>query len=254
MKKIFLIIPIILLLSGCIILPFCYSDNGPIITDYLDLETINAIVNTGSFDVYVRYGNEQKIKVVGNERVVNSLNHNVYDGKWIINLGSGSFCNFDLTIYITIPYLNKIELNGSGNIYIEQFSDSNTIEIINYGSGNIHFDNLTYKNIIIENNGSGDIKGNIDCIYLKSSLLGSGNIKISGISDNQKTTIDGSGSYRCIDLKSFYADIFNEGSGNAYVYVSDFMKVTISGSGNVYYKGNPTIDLKIFGSGRLFKY
>jgi hypothetical protein len=69
-------------------------------------------------------------------------------------ISSGSTVNIE----IHMPIIESIELNGSGNMDIDDF-DCNSLEISNSGSGNIDISNIySTTTIDIEVDGSGDVK------------------------------------------------------------------------------------------------
>lgn len=255
MKKSILLSGLIILsimFSGCFFHPFyCIEGEGDVVTEELDLSNFNSIENNGSFDVVIEYGETQKVVAVGHQNIINRLKTYVSSNKWEIELERGNYCNFELTIYITIPYLKAAEINGSGNIEIGRFVSDQTTTLQIDGSGNISFDTIVAQQIDLEINGSGTINGLVDCPELNARIDASGNIKTKGWADYQTIKINGSGNYKGINTLSVKTNIKIAASGDAYVNVSDNLDVRIDGSGNVYYVGSPRMNITINGSGRV---
>mgnify|MGYP000939271252 CR=1 FL=1 len=232
-------------------LPICIEGEGDVVTEELDLSNFNSIESNGSFDVVIEYGETQKVVAVGHQNIINRLKTYVSSNTWEIELERGNYCNFDLTIYITIPYLKSAEINGSGNIEIGRFVTDESTNLQIDGSGNITFDTIVAQQIDLEINGSGSINGFVDCAELNASIDASGNIKTKGWADNQTIKIYGSGSYKGINTESINTNVKISASGDAYVNVSDNLTIRIDGSGNVYYVGQPRMNITINGSGRV---
>jgi hypothetical protein len=111
--------------------------------------------------------------------------------------------------------------------------------------------------------GSGKISMfNLDTETLTAKLSGSGLIELQGIATTAKISIPGSGrikgySVRTPSTSSGKLEINDcevtiSGSGEAFVYVWDYLDVYIPGSGTVYYRGSPKDRFyDIPGSGRV---
>jgi len=78
---------------------------------------------------------------------------------------------------------------------------------------------------------------------LNNAISGSGNISLSGTTDDIKVAISGSGNIHAKDLRTRNLKVAISGSGNIWMAVSDYIKAVISGNGKVYYTGNPEIDV-----------
>ena len=82
-------------------------------------------------------------------------------------------------------------------------------------------------------------------------LSGSGDIELTGISDDLDLTISGSGDFDSFGLESKIASIQITGSGSVELTVTETLNVVISGSGSVFFKGNPQLNVTITGSGQV---
>lgn len=177
-----------------------------------------------------------------------------------------------------ISDFNKVDLKGSGNLYIEQGEEESltirtTKNIISYitteVSGNIlkigieqrgtivpvgvanYY--LTVKDLdVITVAGSMNVSSSqFDTDSLEVIISGSGDVNLTGRVRNQVVLMSGSGNYLAKDFKSTQCVIEITGSGNSEVNVTDSLNVIISGSGNVSYIGNPSVDKDITGSGNV---
>jgi len=85
---------------------------------------------------------------------------------------------------------------------------------------------------------------------ISANIGGSGNIKLSGNSNELTCSIAGSGSIKAYELNTNSLNANIAGSGSIRTTVKTKIKAKVVGSGSIYYKGNPThIDTKSVGSG-----
>lgn len=238
MKKIAIIVIVL-----AIIVTSCQIDNtvgdGPIITQELIIDDFNGIETYGEDRVNISYSEIQKVTVTGHANIIEKLERDVKEGIWEMELENGSYKNAQLTFNIQIPLLNKVEVSGSGNVEIADFTSNKNVEINLYGSGNIIFN------------------GNTGCENLEINMEGSGNIYALGSFKNLvnlNIDIEGSGGYDGFSNKTMNSEINITGSSVCNVKVENLLKVIISGSGVVNYKENPTINSNIIGSGRINNY
>lgn len=235
MKKVFLAATCIMLLNTS-----CendlYKGEGELISKELEISDFNQIISTGTFNVVVSKGNEQKVTVTGYSNIIEQLQTEVSSGKWEIELKKGRYKNANLSINIVIPVLNYAALEGSGELVINNFKSNENLAINLSGSGNIELNmNEGCKNLNLTIEGSGNI-------YSEEQFIDLENLKIQ---------IFGSGNYMGFSNKTNNCNIYIEGSGNCNVYATNEIDAKINGSGIVSYKGNPAINSKITGSGKI---
>ncbi len=227
-------------LSNCIIVddddgnghyPFnCTEGEGSVDSYTLELDDITSIRLKISADVYLSQG-PQEVVVEGQENIVDELELDVNSGRWEIEFDDCVEDYVDLKIYITIPNLHKVELDGSGEIFGETL--------------------FTVDDIDLEISGSGDIDLELECDDIEADISGSGKIKLIGTCDDLDLQISGSGDYKGFNMECQKAKVEINGSGDAEVRVIDELDVEINGSGDVYYKGFPELDIQINGSGEV---
>lgn len=237
MKKIgFMVILFVVVFSSC-------TDQtvgeGPIITEEITIANFNGIETYGDDNVYISYGETQKVTVTGHANIIEKLERDVKEGIWEIELKDGNYKNAQLTINIILPLLNSIKLEGSGNVEVEDFESDTSMNIEIYGSGNI------------------TLNSNIGCENLTIEITGSGAIYAMGTFEdliNLAIDMDGSGVYNGFPNSSVNCVIDINGSSVCNVTVDTMLDVKISGSGVVNYKGNPAISANISGSGKINDY
>ena len=196
------------------------------IADFTELELDNNV------QVYLSQGNTQQIEVLGQENLIPLLNTKVKGDKWVIEFDDCIESSASFEVYVTVPKLTKIVVDGSGSIKSENSFKGEIMEIELNGSGNLWLD-LQVKELETELNGSGDVQ-------------------LKGSTKQHDIYLDGSGDIMADQMTSDVVDIKVNGSGDVQVDVSYEINVKVNGSGDVYYKGKvKKISSDINGSGNL---
>lgn len=126
-----------------------------------------------------------------------------------------------------------------------------TIEV--NGSGDVFLDHMLRLNHLTLNvTGSSDIKTtDARCNFINISVSGSGDIHIAGKADEGNFNVSGSGdikAYNCV-IKKLTCAV--SGSGDIQCNATQKLKATVSGSGDLKYKGNPETENHVSGSGDI---
>lgn len=226
----------VLVLGSCKKSGLCVRGEGDRVTQVLDIPNFNAFDLEESATVIVKQGAFQEVKAVGHSNIISKLETDVSGGTWEIEFEDGCYEDYDLVIYITIPYLTRATLSGSGDVTVYGFNSVSHLDVALPGSGNINirdFEDATRLNLILS--GSGNIIGYGNWEKLK----------------NLDAILSGSGNIKAFPMKTESSNVLLSGSGNIEVEVSTRLDVKLSGSGNVFYKGYPSINSNISGSGNL---
>jgi len=207
----------------------CRKPNGYIVSETRNLPDFTKIELDISSDVQINYGDDINVELTGSDNIIHLVRTYVKNDKLFIV--ARNIHNNDVSLYITMPDLRGVDLNGSGNIDAVGDFEENAFTINLNGSGNISCTGITSDMTTINIAGSGHVKcNNMSSRNFTSNISGSGNIEAFGLSTNNATTK-------------------TDGSGNTKISVQDYLNVTISGSGSVFYYGSPVVDVNISGSG-----
>lgn len=195
--------------------------NGNMTTETRNTLDYDGVNLGGFFDVILVKGKEGKIKIEGEENLMDYIVTEVTNGTLKVKVKKGVNIKTSRRLTVTVPVkeIEKVSLGGSGNIKSDML--------------------LKADNFSVSIGGSGNIILKIDANNVKSSIGGSGNIKLSGKADGMKSSIAGSGDIKAYDLKVNTVKASIAGSGSIRVSVKDAIKSSIVGSGSIYYKGNP---------------
>lgn len=244
---------VIVLLSGCEKGLFCTHGKGEIVSVNVSVPEFIEVEAEGAFDVVVKQGDLQSIEIRGHQNIVDDVSVTVIHDRLEVDMKRGCYTDYILTVYITTPDINKVVLDGSGDITVEEFDALTQLDLILEGSGNIYGDhNFPIDNLYFLINGSGNIEFVTTAQNIVSEIEGSGDVHLEGVTTNHEAIIDGSGSFYTYGLDSNNTNITIIGSGSGRFYVNNILNIDISGSGDVYYKGNPQISTNISGSGNVY--
>lgn len=225
-----------LFLAACNKENTCIHGQGAITTKTLSVAGFTGIDLAGASNVTISQGATQQVIATGHPNIIDLVDTDVSNNIWSITLKDGCYKNYELSFEITVPNIKDIDISGSGNIIVNDFSNQGDLAIDISGSGEITlnaFDGA--ENLSVDISGSGSVEGNADFSDLKTLDI----------------SINGSGNYIGFPIQTDNCEVNISGSGNCSVYVRDMLDVKISGSGNVLYKGNPIITSKITGSGSV---
>lgn len=197
------------------------------------------ISSSGSFSIKVTMGSKESLRLEGDPETIKEIETIVENG--ILKIRSknrrgiwGWHSNLKrVHIYITAKTLNKLSVNGSGDIMVEGIVKTKQLSNSISGSGNISV--------------SADIED------YNAAISGSGKVSIQGTANKAAVKISGSGGFDGKNLKTADASIGVSGSGRASIYASKKLEAVVSGSGNIRYSGQAQISITKSGSGSISK-
>ncbi|MEQ8908430.1 MAG: head GIN domain-containing protein [Vicingaceae bacterium] len=222
-----------LFLSSCLFWGNCEEGKGPVVEKTIEVKNFEELELSGSHTVYLSQGNTQSVKIKAQENLIELLNTQVEGGEWDIHFKKCVKSKEKIEFYVTVPNLNEIAIEGSGEIIGKTPFESDKMELEISGSGEIHVELVNVKELDSEINGSGDLK-------------------LSGTTKNHEIEINGSGDVDAYDLQTDNTKVEINGSGDVKINVSYELNVEVNGSGDVYYKGDvKNIHTEVNGSGEI---
>jgi len=154
------------------------------VSESRQLKGFEEIEINGSPTIYYTQTDSFSVKVKGPEEYVKNILTEV-EGKTLVIRNKGKLGMFniqlgdddELAVYVTSPDLIAIRLNGSGDFISKQRIDTDKMDILLRGSGDIDVKDLICDRCEVELIGSGDIDlDRLDTKDLSASLVGSGDI------------------------------------------------------------------------------
>ncbi len=246
--------------------------NGIIKTQERTLGDFSEITLSCSVDLYLRQGNENKAVVKADENLLDMIETEISGNTLTIDIEGNISRSREMVVYITLKDLNKLMVNGSGNVKTESKIAGMDMEILINGSGDVEMD-LDMKNVNAAINGSGemDLSGVSGDFSLKISgsgdfegdnmrlnlcdiqVYGSGDVEMAGRAATIKIKQSASGDINLFNLDAQDARVNSNGSGNVVLSVSGKLEADLHGSGDITYKGEPlSIDVSATGSGEVY--
>lgn len=177
-------------------------DDGPKLTEVRPLRDFEEIEINGSPRVCYTQADSFSVCVKGTKTSIENIITDVVDktltirNRGKISLVNISFSDDDaLTVYVTSPDLTAIRLNGSGDFMSDGRIDTDRMDIVLRGSGDIDVKDIICDRCEVELIGSGDLNvANLEAMEASASLVGSGDIYLglSKVKDTQ-LSLKGSG-------------------------------------------------------------
>jgi len=229
---------------------FGIKGKGEVVLNELSLDEVNGIALNFSGNIHITQSAEQKIEVKAQQNIFDNMEIDVRNGIVEFDFDRSVGNHEEVNIYMDINTLTKIELNGSGDVNTTFFDVVDPLHVDLTGSGDMDIE-VNAPEIYSSISGSGDVKISTITEYLQVSIAGSGDYDIEGSAAEADYSISGSGNISAFSLETRITDVSISGTGDIRVNVSEKLNVSISGSGDVYYKGTPTISTSISGSGDI---
>jgi hypothetical protein len=209
-----------------------------------NLQGFSSIRLQGPFNVYIRQGNEESVKLDAPEEILGRIITEVYGGELNIHnahdywgdgfkswYGQKSWWSTHkrVSVYITVKNLERLSVSGSGGVFF---------------SGG-----LTAASLHLRLVGSGKMEGKVDVKKLLATMSGSGHITLAGTAGSSTVHISGSGNFAGRDLVTVSSAVHVSGSGHAEVNATENIDAALSGSAHVSYTGTAKLSTSKSGSG-----
>jgi hypothetical protein len=200
-----------------------------------ELAEFDEISTSGPQQVVVTLGDTQSVRSEGSPEALGQLEVVVEDGELIIRPKDGSGMDWDTlssaTFHVTLPDLDAVALEGSGNLRVDRIAGESFTATIE-GSGELTI-------------------ADMDVDEADFSIGGSGTIVAAGSAREMRVEIGGSGDVQARELRSEEASVEIAGSGNVALTVEDEARVEIAGSGDVDISGSARCTVENVGGGNV---
>jgi hypothetical protein len=155
--------------------------------EWRHLRNFERIEIIGSPTVVYTQADTFGVRIEGPENLIPRILTDTDNGTlYVRNKGKMGFINFtvgdksDVTVYVSSPDLIGVLVSGSGDFISRKRVDTDTMNIVLRGSGDIQFENIICDASSMELVGSGDVCINhLDARKSTASLVGSGDINIT---------------------------------------------------------------------------
>lgn len=232
MKKIsgiiYLLLGILLVLNAC----NCEKGSGEVKTEKRKVDNFTKIEINGIAKVYIKQGNFEDIEIIADDNLLPLINTEVRNDRLKISMDKCVKYVSKLEVYISLPKLESLEVNGACELKSKNKFISEELEI--------------------ESNGAGEIDLKIDVDKMRSKISGSADVKLEGSAIEHKIDLSGAGELDAYKFTTKEADIEVSGAGTCKVFVTEELNAEVSGTGFIRYKGEPkNVDTKVSGAGSI---
>lgn len=202
-------------------------------------DKVVAIVMNGSVDLNLKQAKAASLVLRGS---ANNLAHIItrVEGNTLLIDTRGFILsvNQPLIAEISLPNLDKLQLNGSGDANVKGFNGKR-LDAILRGSGDLQLE-ANYQQIFTTVRGSGNANISSDrSDYIEVAGVGSGEISLKGQSAQLVAKMRGSGDLNASTFKADLAIVQASGSADVKLWVSNEVRLSLSGSGDATIAGNP---------------
>lgn len=212
------------------------------LTKKVEIGHFNEIKLLGSANVTYHQGSQNYIEIYGSDNIIPLLETYVDGNILIIKYKKNvTIWKGKLEVKVFSPELNKLTINGSGDIrFTNGIQTNEDISLSINGSGDIKGEKFKCRRMAVFISGSGDVKlQQIESEECTASIAGSGDIGLSGKTFNAEYKIAGSGNIGAGNLESENVSASTAGSGSISCYASGKLIARVTGSGDIAYRGNP---------------
>jgi hypothetical protein len=226
----------LLLLSACE--KIFFKDDKIIHRDILTGQFRKIVINS-IFDIELKNDSLHSITVIGNSNIIENISIDLHDGALIIADRNSFQCLPDYPkpkLLITFPDLDTLKLNSPVSLISSDTIRVNRLSIIS--TGNIAEIDLTLS---------------ASWLSFSTSWNDFGYHKFRGMADDAEFYFYGSAQLDASELLVCRALVNNESIADAYVNVTELLRVRLWHYGNIYYVNSPdSIFIEIMNSkGRL---
>ncbi len=234
MKKIFLLISAIALMSQFSCAQKGIKGNGNVINESRKTESYDKVTLIGSATIELIPGTEGDLTVSAESNIVPYIETIVKGNELIVRFKDDFNYSTKKEIKISVPIqeITDITLKGSGDII--------ATKVLNLDNLNVNLD------------GSGDISLNVKTNKIQADVNGSGDIDLKGTTVDFTGNVNGSGDLNSKKLITQNSILSVNGSGDIESTTTNKVDALVVGSGDILVFGNPINETKMIkGSGDI---
>jgi hypothetical protein len=209
-----------------------HEGDGKITVDTRNPGEFQKVDIDGSYDVTIIQGPQSEVRIETDQNLLSHITSTIKDGELTISSEGNLRPTKNVAITITSPNYESVIIEGSSDVKAST--------------------PITSSDLSLGLEGSGSLAAELHAQHLKTEIVGSGDMKLSGDTRPHSLEINGSGDLAAAKLLSDTAKIALTGSGDASVNVTSRLSASIAGSGSVRYLGDvKDVHSSIAGSGSV---
>ena len=233
MKRVFLLLLGIMTLSLAMAQKTINDPNAQV----REAKNFHGISISNAFDVYLTQGNEEAVAVSAAEtNYRDQITVEVKNGILAIGLKKEGWKwmrgNKKLKAYISFKSIDKLDVSGASDIYIQ-------------GS-------ITGNDLKIDLSGASNLKGKLDVKKLNIDLSGASDMNVNGTAVQLTVDASGASKFKGSDLVTDFCNARATGASDIRITVNKELSANASGASDVKYKGDGVIrDIKTSGASSI---
>jgi hypothetical protein len=238
LKKHFHIPSLIVLL---LFLSSCYFDfretvygNGKVVTEDRTADSFNRLIVSSGVDVFITQGEEESIKVIADENLIEYIRTEITDNTLEIYTEANILHAESKEVRLVYKQLGEINITSAGDVD---------------GTNRMKADDLD-----LYLSSAGDLVLDVEAARIKCNISSAGDAKLSGTVDELDADLSSAGDLNAWDLVARKAHVNASSAGNAKIYATEEIDLSSSSAGDIYYKGDPkTINTNKSSAGSIIK-
>lgn len=211
--------------------------SGEVTSREVSVSNYNSIEVSDAFEVHVFFSDtEEKITIEANSDLHNKVVVENVNNTLIIRLKNRLSIKGKSTLnaFVTTKNINNFDVSGAAKIVL--------------------YDELISENSKIELSGASDFFGEVNVNNMELRTVGASEINLFGNINNFKASLSGASELKDYDLITKNADINISGASDAWLSITESLKIEASGASVLKYKGDATIlEQKVSGSAKILK-
>lgn len=204
-----------------------------------EAKNYHGISISNAFDVYLTQGNEEAVAVSASEiKYRDMITVEVKNGILSIGIKKEGWKwmkgNKQLKAYISFKNIDKLDVSGASDIYIQ---------------GIIKADDLK-----LDISGASNLRGKLETNKLLVDLSGASDMTVTGTASQLTVDASGASKFKGADLVTDFCNARATGASDIKITVNKELSANASGASDVRYKGNGVIrDIKTSGASSISK-
>jgi len=210
------------------------NGNGDVTTEQRQVAPFHGIEVGGAFEVELRHGDTESLSLEADNNLLQYITTEVKNGRLTVTTQRNIGHFEKLKAVITFKSLDEIDLHGA----VELWGDKH----------------MTFDDLSIEGSGATEMEMKVTVQKLILELSGSSEVTLTGTAAEVDAEMSGATDLKADDLETAALRMELSGAGEADVYVTERMDVTVSGAGDVRYRGEPKeVNEHVSGAGNIEK-
>lgn len=206
----------------------CYFDfretvygNGKVVTEERPADSFNKLKVSSGIDAIITQGEEESIKVVADENLLEHIRTEIYDNTLKIYTEANIRHAKSKEVHLVYKQLQEIDISSAGDVE---------------GTNRMKADNLD-----LDLSSAGDLTLDVEATSITCNISSAGDAHLSGTVNDLEADLSSAGDLNAWDLVAKNAHVSSSSAGNARICATEEVDLSASSAGDIYYKGDPKI-------------